>query len=89
MKAECGGQAAVKINQLCKTEIPLLRWLVLKRKAYHAVALPPQQIKSILAFHKPEISDPVFDFPKQAEFRREKYNAKRKALDENKNENLY
>ena len=59
------------------------------------VKIPPyqrmkyKQLNEITEYSNPVIADPVFDFPKKDEMRRLKYNAKRRALDQNNKENLY
>jgi len=70
-------------------ELTVLRWDMSKVKLANHKRMKYGQLNHITEYSNPIINDPVFDFPKKAEMRRLKYNAKRKALDQNSTENLY
>lgn len=89
MKTDCSAEASQIVNMICKDELTVLRWEMFKQKAPKVKQLRPQDMKHLIDCQKPVIQDPVFNFPKKDEMRRLRYNAKRKALDHNEQENLY
>mmetsp|Transcript_82377 Transcript_82377/g.101057 ORF Transcript_82377/g.101057 Transcript_82377/m.101057 type:complete len:90 (-) Transcript_82377:40-309(-) len=89
MRAEMSTDAYKQVKEILNDEICVLRFLVEKEKIHYYKRLNDEQLKDILSYQEPTIKDPVFDFPKKDEMRRLKYNAKRRALDNNRTENLY
>ncbi len=89
LKAECSGEARNVVSMICKDELPVIRWDMYKLRPFKVQRIKENTVNKILRFNQPVISDPVFDFPKKEEMRRLKYNAKRRALDENSKENEY
>ena len=89
MRTDCSGEARTLMDVILKDEAKILRWDMSKVKLPPTKRLTYGQLNHITEYSNPIINDPVFDFPKKDEMRRLKYNAKRRALDHNKKENLY
>ena len=89
MKTDCSSEARVLVDIILKDEASVWRSDMSKGKLPHCKRMKYGQLNQIMEYANPVINDPVFDFPKKDEMRRLKYNAKRKALDQNSKENLY
>eukprot|EP01084_Bolivina_argentea_P046002 84686_1 len=89
MKTDCSSEARSLVDTILKDELKILRWDMSKVKLLPHKRMKYKQLNHIMEHSHPVINDPVFDFPKKAEMRRLKYNAKRKALDQNSKENIY
>ncbi|ETO27978.1 hypothetical protein RFI_09153 [Reticulomyxa filosa] len=89
MKTDCSAEARKIVDIICKDEQHVLRWEMSKLKLKNIVPLKKSELQQLTDHQTPVIDDPTFDFPKQEEMRKLKYNAKRRALDHNSRENLY
>lgn len=89
MRTDCSSEARTLCDIILKDETCVLRWDMSKVKIPPYKRMTTKHLNEITEYSNPVIADPVFDFPKKDEMRRLKYNAKRRALDQNSKENLY